>query len=178
MNNQEKPVVIELPEFYRTTKLGDKLLDITPYGWRMYYKYQDIRHWVVKTYQRLRYGVSDSECWNLSNAITSFVLPRLKHFKKMQRYAYPPDITPEQWEEIIDELIWTFEFMDNEEEVLNPFPDVWKNEEEELWEYCQRKKTPEEKEAINKWYAKQLELNERKRRGLELFAKYYDALWD
>jgi hypothetical protein len=96
----------------------------------------------------------------------------------MQRYAYPPDITPEQWEEIIDELIWTFEFMNNEGEVLNPFPDVWKNEEEELWEYCQRKKTPEEKEAINKWYAKQLELNERKRRGLELFAKYYDALWD
>jgi hypothetical protein len=176
--NKPEEIIVELPEFYRTTKLGDKLLDIIPYGWRMYYRYQDLQHWVIKTYQKLRYGVSDSECWNLSNTITSFVLPRLKHFKKTQRYAHPADLTPEQWEEIIDELIWTFEFMDNEGEVLNPFPDVWKNEEEELWEYCQREKTPEEKEAINKWYAKQLELNERKRRGLELFAKYYDALWD
>jgi hypothetical protein len=176
--NKPEEIIVELPEFYRTTKLGDKLLDIIPYGWRMYYRYQDLQYWFIKTYQKLRYGVSESECWNLSTTITSFVLPRLKHFKKMQRYAYPPDITPEQWEEIIDELIWTFEFMDNEGEVLNPFPDVWKNKEEELWEYCQREKTPEEKEAINKWYAKQLELNERKRRGLELFAKYYDALWD
>jgi hypothetical protein len=177
MNNQEKPVVIELPEFYRTTKLGDKLLDTIPYGWRMYYKYQDIRHWVIKTYQKLRYGVSDSECWNLSNTITSFVLPRLKHFKKMQRYAHPADLTPEQWEEIIDELIWTFEYMDNDGEVLNPFPQVWKKD-ENLWEYCEREKTPDEKEAINKWQAKCFELEARKRKGLELFVKYYDALWD
>jgi hypothetical protein len=169
--------ISELPEFYRTSKFGDWLLDKIPYGWRMYYRYQDVRHWTIKTYQRLRYGVSDSECWNLSNTITSFVLPRLKHFKKMKRYAYPPDITPEQWEEIIDELIWTFEFMDNDGEELNPFPQVWKKD-ESLWEYCEREKTEEEKESMNKWQTKQNELHERKRRGLELFAKYYDALWD
>jgi len=111
----EKAEASALEPWYRTNKYGDWILDHIAYGWRIYYKYYDVKRWFISTYQRMRYGVSDSECWSLDWTLTNFILPRLKHFKKINVHTHPPDITPERWEEILDELIWTFEYMHDEE---------------------------------------------------------------
>ncbi len=70
-------------KWYRTNKFGDWLFDTVPYGWRVYYKCHDIKRWFISTYQRIRYGVSNEECWSLDATFSKFILPRLKHFKKM-----------------------------------------------------------------------------------------------
>ena len=160
-------------KWYRTNKFGDWLLDTSPYGWRVYYKCADIKRWCISTYQRMRYGVADEECWSLENTFSKFILSRLKHFKKMNRYGYHPDMTLEEWENVIDELIWTFEYL-NDDERFNPFPHYLEDTE---WNF-NKEKTPEQKQSFDEWMKKHNELQERKQKGLELFAKYYCHLWD
>ena len=170
--SENTPVDSEI-EWHRTCKFGDWLLDKIPYGWRMYYKFYDIKRWFISTYQRMRYGVVDEECWSLDLTFSKFILPRLKHFKKMKRYGYHPDMTPEEWESVLDELIWTFEYLSDDER-FNPFPDFYKGKE---WNF-NLEKTPEQKQLFDEWMKKNNELEERKQKGLELFAKYYCHLWD
>lgn len=174
----ENTPIVETIEYYRTNKFGDWLFDTIPYGWRVYNKYCSFYTWVVSAYQRMRYGVSDAECWSLDVTFTNFILPRLKHFKKMNRYTHPGgEITPEKWEEIIDEIIWTFEYLKSDGEHINPFP-VLNKEGEDLNEYFNRKKTTEEKFLMDQWFKKNEELEIRKQNGLKLFAQYYCQLWD
>lgn len=176
IESENTPITDEV-NWYRTNKFGDWLLDTMPYGWRMYYKYCDVKRWFISTYQRIRYGVADEECWSLDSTFTKFILPRLKHFKNMKRYAHHPDLTPEEWEQVIDELIWTFEYMSDSER-FNPFPTSWTETNEDLKDYLNREKTSDEKESLNNWIKKNEELEQRKQKGLELFAKYYNHLWD
>ena len=61
-------------KFYKTNKFFDNLIDKIPYGWRIYYRYYDVKRWFISTYQKIRYGVSDQECWSLDYTITKFVL--------------------------------------------------------------------------------------------------------
>jgi hypothetical protein len=91
----------------------------------------------------------------------------------MKRYGYHPDFTPEEWEKVIDELIWTFEYL-NDDERMNPFPNIY---EDKQWT-CNREKSPEQKQLFDEWMKKTNELDVRKQKGLELFAKYYCHLWD
>lgn len=91
----------------------------------------------------------------------------------MKRYGYHPDFTPEEWEKVIDELIWTFEYLTDDER-FNPFPDYYEGKE---WNF-NLEKTPEQKQLFDEWMKKNNELEERKQKGLELFAKYYCHLWD
>ena len=41
-----------------------------------------------------------------------------------------------------------------------------------------REKTPEEKQAWKEYFEKSAELEERRKRGMQLFAEYYFQLWD
>ena len=175
----EKSEATELKPWYRTNKYGDWILDHIAYGWRVYYKYYDVKRWIISTYQRMRYGVSDSECWSLDWTLTNFILPRLKHFKKINVHTHPPDITPERWHEILDELIWTFEYM-HDEEKFNPMPPVMyvRVNMDDYFKNINREKTPEQKQAWKEYFEKSAELEERRKRGMQLFAKYYFQLWD
>ena len=91
----------------------------------------------------------------------------------MKRYGYHPDFTPEEWEKVNDELIWTFEYL-NDDERMNPFPNSY----EDIKWTCNREKSPEQKQLFDEWMKKTNELDTRKQKGLELFAKYYCHLWD
>ena len=91
----------------------------------------------------------------------------------MKRYGYHPDMTPEEWESVIDEIIWTFEYLVDDER-FNPFPNFYKDEN---WEF-NKEKTPEQKQLFDEWMKKNNELEERSQKGLELFAKHYRHLWD
>ena len=94
----------------------------------------------------------------------------------MKRYAYPSEITAEQWEDVLDEIIWTFEYIQDEGETMNPFPIFRKDE--PLDEYFKREKTSEEKQLLRDWSTRGNLLEQRREKGLALFAKYYIHLWD
>jgi len=172
--SENSPIVKET-EYYRTTKLGDWILDAFPYGWRAYYKCSEVRTWVISKYQQFRYGVADSECWSLDYTFTRYMLPRLKHFRNMKRYSYPPDVTPEEWEIILDEIIWAFDYMADEDKYLK-MPE-FESEMEDIF-IPNRPKTLKRELEWKEYYDKSKSFQYRKTEALKLFAKYYEALWD
>ncbi len=64
--------------------------------------------------QRKENGFDDTETWNLQTTIAKFALPRLKWFKK-RHYDHPCDITFEKWDEILDNMIFSFEYYAKDE---------------------------------------------------------------
>jgi len=164
-------------EYYYVNKYVDYIFDKIPYGWRMYDICCNIKNNFVAAYQVLRYGVSDRECYRLCDTFTDFILPRLKHYKKMKRLGYPSEKTVEEWENILDEIIWTFEYMKNPD-IYNPIPEHWRYEPETLANYLAREKTPEEKQANKDYIAKANELDERMKKGLKLFSIHFNEFWD
>jgi len=164
-------------EYYYVNKYVDYIFDKIPYGWRMYDICCNIKNNFVAAYQVLRYGVSDRECYRLCDTFTDFILPRLKHYKKMKRLGYPSEKTVEEWENILDEIIWTFEYMKNPD-IYNPIPEHWRYEPETLANYLAREKTPEEKQANKDYIAKANSCDSRMVSGLRMFAKHYNDLID
>lgn len=61
-------------------------------------------------YQRLTRGFHDGELWNLDSTLAKHALPRLKRFKQ-QTFAHPAGLTEESWNAILDEMIWSFEYI-------------------------------------------------------------------
>jgi len=57
-------------------------------------------------------GVSPDELWNLDIATARFILPRLKQFRENNN-GHPVEYTIEQWNEILDKIIWSFEKIDS-----------------------------------------------------------------
>lgn len=171
---------LDAPVFYRVNKFVDNLFSKLPYclGWMWYHKYWDVKRYIISTYQKIRYGVSDQECWNLDNTISRFILPRLIHFKKMKRAGMPADLTEEEWEAIIDESIWVFDYM-LDEDGHNPFPyEISVRLDKNPVEMFSTKRTTEQENVWQMYVAKNKQLQERKEKALANFAKYYEGFWD
>lgn len=171
---------IDEPVFYRVNKFMDYVLSKLPYclGWMWYHKYWDVKRYIISTYQKIRYGVSDQECWNLDTTIARFILPRLIHFKKMKRVGMPADLTEEEWETIIDESIWVFDYILDADK-HNPFPyEISVRLDKNPIEMFSNKKTPEQEINWKMYITKSKQLQERKEKALANFAKYYEGFWD
>ena len=158
--------------------LIDRILRLLPWGNYLCNWAYDTKLALVSKYQKIRYGVSDLECWNLPETFADYILPRLLHFKKMKRYSHPSDLTEEKWEQIIDELIWTFDYIkDAEKYNPNPFRNNTRMIDAlisgQTWE-----SSDNERVLIDKYFETSKRLDNRKSEGLQLFAKWYDNLWD
>jgi hypothetical protein len=93
-------------------------------------------------------GFCDSETWSLDSVICKFILPRLKRFRELNT-GFPYGLTENEWDAILEEMIFAFEWNINEEaEILQ--------------------KLSQEENKKN-W--------ERQKKGIELFAKYFGDLW-
>ena len=61
---------------------------------------------------RKKYGLSkitNKELWDLYFTLAKYILPRLIRFKQCVS-CHPPDITFEQYLEVLDKMIWSFNF--------------------------------------------------------------------
>ena len=73
----------------------------------------------IKEYLRKKIrGYSDSEWYNFNTETAKYIIPRLKHLRK-NLHGWPGEYqgfkTPEEWEKAIDEMIWTFEFINSDD---------------------------------------------------------------
>ncbi len=59
-------------------------------------------------FQRLIHDFDDSETWALDSTIAKFALPRLKRFKEIS-IATPLECSDQEWDQIVNELIWLCE---------------------------------------------------------------------
>lgn len=77
-------------------------------------RYKLLRRSLRFLYQRHTRGWDDSETWSLDHSLAKMIAPRLKQFKRIKAGA-PSDITEEQWEAILDEMIEAFEWFGSDD---------------------------------------------------------------
>ena len=145
-----------------------------------------------KKKQLRKYSYSNLDIWNASYTMAEFIYELLVDFKRSKRYGYSAS-SPEEWEHIINELIWTFgelrsdyksspyyraldQGSDEAFDSAEPY-DFAKNEDgtvafkflkEDIWDkYVTAKVLDEEKKY-----------RDRISKGLELFGRYFENLWD
>lgn len=59
--------------------------------------------WVRYRIRSLKAGFNVEDTFSLDVSMAKWITPRLKYFKE-NLHGYPPDVTPEQWDEILEEM--------------------------------------------------------------------------
>ena len=70
---------------------------------------------------RKKNGFDSTELWNLDYTVANFIYPRLKAFSKGQ--SHPGNMTSEEWNKILNNMIYTFEKLADEKYDLDFAPD-------------------------------------------------------
>ncbi len=170
--------------------------------WGVERNYRDAKFWLIKGYQRVKYGFPLVEVWNFNSFLAEWALPRLKHLRTSKN-GYPCEVTSgndenqlcfdfykkseqevedeakAKWGIILDKIIWSFENLDNWPEPIKP-PNY-----DERYRVEERGGIEEngglEFVSVDdrKWdWAPVNKHQEKIQEGLDLFAKYYQNLWD
>jgi len=67
------------------------------------------------------YGFDTTEVINMDTTIARFALPRLKRFKEITR-SYPSHLTEEEWDNILDKMIFAMEYFASDMKYDNTDP--------------------------------------------------------
>lgn len=95
-------------------------------------------------------GISPDEMWSLDSVISEFILPRLKEFKRCHG-GYPWGLTIKKWNDILDKMIFAFEWNLKETNMSDGYMEMSDKEKDNAW-----KKYEE---------------------GTKLFIEYFRGLW-
>jgi hypothetical protein len=125
---------------------------------RIEFLYWDIHRAVKFGFQRMFRGYSDQDLYNFYDNWIERHLKMLKDFKT-STWGYPMNMdTPEQWDEILDQMISHLELM-NEDRVIESLkqgmPEDWEPSYNTVWEIMER----------------------HRKDFFELFSKYFYNLW-
>jgi len=166
----------------------------------IYFTFKNISGSLRRIYDNIRRGWNQSELWCLSTIICLFVLPRLKELRQNVQ-GHPADFSKEcygevydddcnddfengleEWKKVLDKMIFSFECIASDNDDIDYPPINYKTEQREGGFYFVMDGTPEEIQQHDKDFAifkekrdaRQIIVNE----GLQLFAKYFENLWD
>lgn len=124
-----------------------------------------IKHWLKDIYYEIRYGFErmfkgyDSvDCFEIFAKFTERYEKILKEYRKYH-YGYPADMTVEEWEHVIDDMIYHLHYMDEENvnlELSKGMPEDWTPSSKTVYEIMERHK--------NDFF--------------NLFSKHFYNLWD
>jgi hypothetical protein len=145
---------------------------------RIYYKcyrgLSNVKYFLMKTRQTIRHGFPDWHAYEFKEWHSIAVVPRLKRLKSMGN-SYPVDLKPEEWLEVLDKMIWSFENYDNTPAPV--YSDDYDHRYERIeTEHCVTFRPLNKTGTIDR---SNIEAHMGKvQEGLDLFAKHYNDLWD
>ena len=120
-------------------------------NWRFYH------HWLYDWFgytpkQKTKIRIDKHDTWSMDNTLAHIILPMLVQLKET-KHTYPSKLTEQEWDDVLDEMIWAFE---------QKCRDDW------MEDYY-----------YNKWDQEGMKAHqERMDNGFLLFGKYYESLWD
>lgn len=129
----------------------------------------------------------EKESWSLDIVMANTLLPKLLYFKNWcDRYSYPSDIEPDEWEEILDSIIWSFTYISKgypkiSDLVIDDVDIIFSEKTEQGFITSEIKltyvegKTEEDYDVAREQDCINLA---RCQQGLNLFAQYYMSLWN
>ena len=178
-STQEKKVT---KEYIQESMFSDfKNLKINFWEKWFYYKpkwmWMEFRWWLRCKIEKLRFGFPEFHASDFFSVHAKWVLPRLKKLNEIKK-TFPSNINDikdnEEWTKIIDKIIWSFEHLHDEPDVI--YPDDYnrsvlvKEYEDGSREYINQDERKPDFSAIHEHRKKVQE-------GIDLFAKYYTDLW-
>jgi len=193
INSDKKLVSSNKKRIIIKEEIVDHMLDIKDDRWWitrkkdkfLYLFIDELPYWLKCKYQKFRYGFSACEAWDFYSFHAEWCLPRLKSLRKNLHGC--PDIFVndednkdyedghKKWEEILDQIIWSFDNIDNHPDPEYPADYNHKSLKKTYSDGSARYKSLDERHPC---YKKIEEHEERVQKGLDLFAKYYFNLWD
>lgn len=139
-----------------------------------YRVFGNVKYWFKKLRQRWTTGFAHEEAWDFCHWHSKVVVPRLK-LLRTQNMGHPADLTEEGWENIIDQMIWSFE--NHDITIDSEYPDDYDHRQEVTQtETGIQIRMLGDPSTIDR--SKNIAHHERVQEGLDLFAKYYQNLWD
>lgn len=151
--------------------------------------------WRAKRKINGSYTFSQKQIWSADITMEKYILAVLKEYYKMKRHGYPgfdEADTPEKWEELVKRFIYTFD------QIVNDFPDspfyiaydkyckecpdaigiACKLSNDGCVEVDDRYTKLKEKYYTEEVKAKEKEYRKYIQDGLQLFAKFFQSIWD
>ena len=118
--------------------------------------YPDYYYWLDRLFgwhpkQKISVRIDPHDTWSMDHTLAHIVLPMLVQLKATQ-HGHPADLTEQEWDEILDKMIWAFE---------QKCRDDWMDDYDYSWD--------SEEAKVHQ---------ERMTNGFNLFGKYYENLWD
>jgi hypothetical protein len=126
-------------------------------------------NWLYKWFgyslkQRTSIKIHNYDTWSMDDTLAPIILPMLKQLQET-KHGYPGNLTEQEWDDILDEMIWAFE---------EKCKDDWQDQ-------YYGPHIPNDGGIGNfEWIDRDgLEKHqERMSNGFRLFGKYYENLWD
>ncbi|HAI57752.1 MAG TPA: hypothetical protein DCM04_07400 [Saprospirales bacterium] len=110
--------------------------------------------------QNVDVQVEDWDTWNVDITLSHIIVPLLRKYKE-RNHGYPEPLDKEKWDNMLDSMIYSFEFKTNNTDVLDSCLDSCVNNHSS--EDC--------KECMERAQAKVSA-------GFLLFGMYFEHLWD
>ena len=108
--------------------------------------------WFDRRTQKVKVRIDKWDTWSMDCTLAPIILPMLKQLKATT-HGYPADLTEQEWDYVLDEMIWAFE---------QKCRDDWMSD----FNY-------------NKWDREGADAHQKRMsQGFALFGKYYENLWD
>lgn len=146
--------------------------------WYTFFRYRmlkEIKYWFKKQWQKITTGFPHEDSWEFRSWCARESAKRLRHFRNHLN-GHPGTLTMKEWEDILDEIIWCMENIDNDPDPI--YPEDYKhgytlgppNEAGACEIIFNDKRSPD--------FTPVWEHVERVSNGMELFGKWYLNLWD
>jgi hypothetical protein len=110
-------------------------------------------------------SIDNYDTWSMDSTLSLLIHPMLVQLKATQ-HGHPADMTEQEWDEILDEMIWAFE---------QKCRDDW---ESDYYEYEDDNTERFGMKLVWEDRAGAKAHQERMSNGFRLFGKYYENLWD
>lgn len=120
-------------------------------GYPNYYYWLDrMFKWNPK--QKISVRIDDHDTWSMDHTLAPIIYPMLVQLKETQ-HGHPNGLTEQEWDAILDEMIWAFGQKARLDDWMDDYDYSWSSEEAK---------------------AHQLRMTN----GFRLFGEYYENLWD
>lgn len=135
--------------------------------------------------RRIKVKYHNYDTWSFDHTLATIIAPGLKQLKATQ-HGYPSGLTQEEWEHILDEMIWAFTELAEDNPGAEAF---YSGVSDHKWVKCDAQGNDDPDgpyrrmdEGPNHTFRVDFEgrkaYDDRIQNGLELFGKYYQNLWD
>lgn len=160
-------------------EIVDSLFTFEPPKWyeKIYYGclrgWNNLTYWFRRQRETLKFGFPLCDSWEFRSSCAEWVLPRLKHFRE-NHYGLPMNLTEEEWDGILDKMIWSFGHCDDH--ILPIYPENYDRRWKKWTEngnlvFQNMDERPVDFSPVEKH-------NEKLKEGFVLFGEYFMYLWD